>query len=96
VGIAFGYDEMNIPAKALADYIKATKSTLVIKSGFMGDRVLNAKEVEKLATLPSREVLISQVMAGMQSPLYGLVSVLAGPVRGLMGVLQARIEQMEG
>ena len=96
VGIAFGYAEMNVPAKVLAEYIKASKSTLAIKSGFMGDSVLTAKEVEQLATLPSREVLISQVMAGMQSPLVGLVSVLAGPVRGLMGVLQARIEQMEG
>ena len=62
----------------------------------MEDRVLSAKEVETLAKLPSREILISQVMAGIQSPITGLVNVLAGPIRGLMGVLQARIQQLEG
>jgi large subunit ribosomal protein L10 len=46
--------------------------------------------------LPTREVLISRVIAGMQSPITALVSVLAGPIRGVRGVLQARIQQLEG
>jgi len=80
----------------LTEYIRTTKSILGIKGGFLEDRVLTAKEVETLARLPSREVLIAQVMAAMQSPIYGLVNVLAGPLRGMMGVLQARIKQLEG
>ena len=96
VAVALGYGEIPAAAKVLDDYIRATKSILSIKAGFMEDRVLSAREVETLAKLPSREVLISQVMAGMQSPITGLVNVLAGPIRGLMGVLQARIQQLEG
>ena len=96
VAVAIGYGEIQAAAKTLNDYIRTTKSILSIKGGFLEDRVLSAGEVEMLAKLPSREVLISQVMAGMQSPITGLVNVLAGPVRGLMGVLQARIQQMEG
>ena len=96
VAVALGYDEIPAAAKALDDYIRTTKSILSIKGGFMEDRVLSASEVETLANLPSREVLISQVMAGIQSPITGLVNVLAGPIRGLMGVLQARIQQLEG
>ena len=96
VAVAIGYGEIQTTAKTLDDYIRTTKSILSIKGGFLEDRVLSAGDVETLAKLPSREVLISQVMAGMQSPITGMVTVLAGPIRGLMGVLQARIQQMEG
>ncbi len=96
VAIAFGYGEITEPARVLADYIRTSKSTLSIKGGFLGDRLLTSGDVETLATLPAREVLISRVMAGMQSPIVALVSVLASPIRGIMGVLQARIQQLEG
>ncbi len=96
VAVAFGYGEIPEPARVLTEYIRTTKSILSIKGGFFEDRVLGPREVESLAKLPSREVLISQVLAGMQSPIYGLVNVLAGPIRGIMGVLQARIQQLEG
>jgi large subunit ribosomal protein L10 len=96
VAIAFGYGEITEAAKVLTDYIRTTKSVLSIKGGFLEDGVISSKEVETLARLPSREVLIAQVMAGMQSPITGLVNVLVGPVRGVMGVLQARIKQLEG
>jgi large subunit ribosomal protein L10 len=96
LALAFGYGEATEAARVLTDYIRTTKSILSIKGGFLPDRVLSAAEVETLARLPSREVLLAQVMAGMQSPIYGLVNVLAGPVRGIMGVLQARIKQLEG
>jgi len=96
MAIAFDFSESPVVAKVLADYLRASKSTLGIKGGFLDNRVLTAKEVETLAKLPSKQVLISQVIAGIQSPLYGLVNVLAGPIRGIMGVLQARIKQLEG
>jgi large subunit ribosomal protein L10 len=96
VAIAIGYDEIPVVAKTLDDYIRTSKSILNIKGGFLEDRILTAKEVESLAKLPSREVLIAQVIAGIQSPITGFVNVLAGPIRGFMGVLQARIQQLEG
>jgi large subunit ribosomal protein L10 len=96
VAVAFGYDEVTEPARVLSEYIRTSKSVLSIKGGFLGDRLLAAGDVETLAKLPAREVLISQVMAGIQSPITGLVNVLAGPIRSMMGVLQARIQQLEG
>lgn len=96
VAVAFSYGEIPEAAKVLTEYIRNNKSILNIKGGFLEDRILTSKDVESLAKSPSREVLIAQVMAGVQSPIYGLVNVLAGPVRGFMGVLQARIQQLEG
>ena len=96
VAVAFGYGEISDPARVLADYIRTSKSTLSIKGGFLGDRLLASGDVETLSTLPSREVLISQVMAGIQSPIVALAGILVAPIRGVMGVLQARIQQLEG
>ena len=96
VAIAFGYGDVTEPAKILADYIRVSKASLSIKGGLLGDRVLTSGDVATLATLPSREILIARVLAGMQSPVVNLISCLAAPMRGVIGVLQARIKQLEG
>jgi len=96
VAIAFGYDEITEPAKVLTDYIQSSKASIDIKGGFLADRLLTLEDVQTLATLPSREVLLARVLAGMQSPIIALVSVLNSPVRGIIGVIQARIQQLGG
>ncbi len=96
VAIAFGYGDITEPAKVLADYIRDSKTDLDIKGGFLADRLLTAADVMTLSTLPSREILLARVLGGMQSPMVALVNCLITPVRGIMGVLQARIKQLEG
>lgn len=96
VAIAFGYGDIVSPAKILADYIRTQKTTLAIKGGFAGDRIFAPADIESLASLPSTEILLGKIVAGIQSPIYRLVNCLASPMRGLMGVLQARAQQLEG
>jgi len=96
VAIAFGYGDIGELARALADYIRTSKTSLSIKAGFLGDRLLTSEEVMTLSTLPSREVLLAKVMGGMQSPITALVNCLITPIQGVMGMLQARIKQLEG
>lgn len=96
VAIAFGYGDIIAPAKILADYIRSSKISLSFKGGFSGDEVFTPGDVEKLATLPSMEILMSKILAGMQSPIVRLVNCLANPMRGFIGVLQARVKQLEG
>jgi len=96
VAIAFGYGGMSDISKALTDYIRTSGTTVSIKSGFIADRVLTAEEIINIANLPPREVLLARVVGGMKSPINGLVNCLASPLRGLAGVLQARIQQLEG
>ena len=96
VAIAFGYGDMTKPAKVLTDYIRASRSTLSVKGGFLTTKLLTVGDVETLSKLPPTEVLLAQVLGAMQSPFVSLVNLLATPVRGVMGVLQARIKQLEG
>ena len=96
VAIVFGYGDIAEPARILTDYIRTAKAELSIKGGFLGDRLLTSENVETLATLPSEEVLLGRVLAGMQSPIVTLVGALISPLRGVMSVLQARRQQLEG
>ena len=94
-GIAFGYEDATEPARALTEFIRGSRSALRIKAGVMGERALSAAEVNTLASLPSREVLLGQLLGGMQSPITTLVQVLNGPVAGLVRVLQRHVEAAE-
>ncbi len=95
MGVAFGYGDPSQTMKVIADYLRVSKITLNIKAGFLSDRILSADELNILAKLPTKEVLLARVIGGMQSPIYGLVNVLAGPMRGLAQVLQGRMHQLE-
>jgi large subunit ribosomal protein L10 len=95
VAIAFGYDDIAGPAKVLTNFIRSSESTLSITGGFLGDRLLNQNDVKSLASIPSREVLLAQVLGGMQSPIVALVNCFVHPLREFSGIMQARIKQLE-
>ena len=96
VAIAFGYDDITTPAKIITSYVRESAVELSIKGGFMGDRFLTADEVMTLSTLPPREIMLARVAGGMISPVTALLNCLSAPLRGLSGILQARIQQLEG
>jgi large subunit ribosomal protein L10 len=95
VAIAFGYGEVTELARSLDEYIRTSKTSLSIKGGFLSDRLLTSEEVTVLSKLPSREILLGKVLGGMQAPTMALLACLTAPMRGMVGVLQARIQQME-
>ena len=93
--IAFGYGEPTDPAKALDDFIRETRSPLEIRGAVLDGRVLDSNQVQQLASLPSKDELVSQMLARMQSPISGLVNVLNGPIAGLARVLQGHIDNLQ-
>ncbi len=96
IAIAFGYGNITEPARTLADYIRTSKASLTIKGGFLGDRLLASEDVLTLSALPSREILLAKIVGGIQAPISTLLTHLTTPIRGIIGVLQARIQQLEG
>lgn len=94
VALAFGYQDPVAPAKVLADFIKEFK-ILEIKGGVVEGQVVDATGIKALADLPPREVLLGKVLSGLQAPLVGLVSVLGGPLRGLVYAVEAWRKERE-
>src|SRR5690349_4671560 len=58
-GVVFGFGDVVATAKALADFAKEHDQRPALKLGLMDRKVLDAKQVTRLATLPSREQLLS-------------------------------------
>lgn len=84
------------PARIISDFIKENKlKSLEVKAGLLEGKVIDADGVKALADLPSREVLLSKVLAGMQSPIVGFVNVLQGSLRKFVYALEAVRKQKE-
>lgn len=96
VAIVFSYGDQIQPVKALVDYIRSSRISLDIKGGFLKEQLISAREVIYLSEIPSREVLITKLLWGIQLPLVTLVNQLTVPIRGVINVLQARINKIEG
>ncbi|MDO4493206.1 MAG: 50S ribosomal protein L10 [Clostridia bacterium] len=72
---AFGYDDAVTPAKILKEFSKKAKKC-EIKGGVIEGALTNAEDVNAIAELPSREVLIARLLGSMMSPISGLAIVL--------------------
>ena len=93
-GIAFGDGEPTVPAKALSDYIRRSRSALKILGAEFEGQALNPQQITQLATLPSKDQLVSLLLARMKSPMSGLVNVLNGPLGGLARVLKQHADNL--
>jgi large subunit ribosomal protein L10 len=81
-------------AKALAKTAKDT-NVLTLRGGILEGKTLSGDEVDRLATLPSAEVLRSQLVGAIVAPLTQLLGLVSAPLRDLHGLIDARIEQLE-
>ncbi len=90
--IAFSENDLTAPAKILAKFAE-TNDKFSIKAGFIEGKVVGATEVDTLAKLPSKEVLVAKFLGGMNAPLTGFVNVLNGNLRGLVVALNAIAEK---
>jgi large subunit ribosomal protein L10 len=64
------------PAKVLSDFAK-TNDKLVLRAGSYSGKVLDKAGVQALASVPSKEVLLAQLLGLMQSPISRFARVLA-------------------
>jgi large subunit ribosomal protein L10 len=81
-------------AKALAATAKET-NVLTLRGGILEGKTLSGAEVDRLATLPSMDVLRAQLVGAVVAPLTQLLALVSAPLRDLHGLIQARIEQLE-
>ena len=77
-----GSDEAAL-AKATLDALRPYSKIVVIKGGAISGKTIDADGVTRLATLPPREVLLSQLAGGFASPLSTMAGLFAAPLRNL-------------
>jgi large subunit ribosomal protein L10 len=92
--IAYG-EEGAIPiSRVLVDWEKEEKS-IVLKGGFMEGEIIDVDGVRRLATIPDRPTLMSQIMAGIQGPVGGIARCVNGVMSGMVTALKQIAEQKE-
>ncbi len=78
------------PAQTLANFAK-THEALLLKGGISAEgKLLDEAEVKALATLPSKNELIAQVLATLSSPLDGVMNGLSGNLHALLDGIEAK------
>ena len=81
-------------AKAITEYIKKVKKT-TIKGGILEGKKVSGEDISNIASLPSREQLISKMLGSLNAPAQNLVYALTGVSRNLVYVLDAVGKQKE-
>jgi large subunit ribosomal protein L10 len=92
--VSFCHDEVPPVAKALKDAAKDIEA-LEIKGGLLGKSTISAAEVSAIADLPSREVLLAQVLGTINAPAGQIAGVVVSGVRQVLNVLQAYVDKLQ-
>lgn len=96
-GLALANTDPIAPVRIIIDFLKAhkDKGKPEIKGAVVEGQMLTAKEAEEMKNIPSREVLLAQVVGAIAAPLTGLVGGLQGVIRNFVYVVDAVKEKKE-
>ena len=86
--VAFSYEDEVSGAKVLCETADKTQK-LTVKFGLLNGNFVEGKEIEALAKLPSKEVLIAKLLGTLNAPISALARVLNAPMQGLAIALNA-------
>ena len=98
LAVLIGYDDPVLPTKILQDFIKGEKrdEKVRIMAGVLEGKLLKPAQLAAVASLPTKPVLLSMLLSTMQGPARGLVYVLSGLIRELVGVVAAIQDKRKG
>ena len=88
-GVVFGNGGVAEAARAVAEFAKEHDQKPVFKAGILGDAFLDPEKIAKIATLPPREALLSEVAGALSGPMSALASALEAKTRELAGLVEA-------
>lgn len=88
IAATFSFEDEVAAVSVLSKYVKENDN-LEMGSGILENRIIMPAMVKKLASLPSKEVMLAKLVGTLQAPISGMVGVLKGNLRNLVGVLNA-------
>lgn len=94
-GVAVTQGEATGPARVIKDFKKEFKELLALKIAFVDGSLFSAEQAEVLADLPSREVLLSQLLSVFKAPMTNLAGSLSGILTKFVRTLDAVKQKKE-
>jgi large subunit ribosomal protein L10 len=83
-------------AKILSDFAKEFEQKPAVKGGMFDGKAIDADQVKKLASMPSREQMLAELGAGLMSPLASFAGAMNGMLYMMVGALEALRADKEG
>lgn len=93
--IAFSEDEPILVVKLLNQFFQQNKNRFKLKKALIEGKVFSEDQLDRIANLPTKEELLSQLLGNMKSPITSLVFILKSPISGLVNVLDQIKKQKE-
>jgi large subunit ribosomal protein L10 len=94
-GLVVGKDPV-AAARVLTDFAKEFEDKPAMKGGMLQGKAIDNAQMKRMASLPSREQMLADLAAGMQSPMAAFLGALSGPLYMFAGALDALKTQREG
>jgi large subunit ribosomal protein L10 len=94
--IAFSYDDPVGAAKVLTRCAKEQQATFKLKAAVLSGKAITVADIQALADLPSREVLLAKLLGTMNAPMTNFVGTLAAVPGSFVRVLDAIRAQKQG
>jgi large subunit ribosomal protein L10 len=96
VSIAFCVEDIAPVVKAIEDFaVNLGEREFEITGSIVDNEVLNSERAKSLSSLPSKDTLFAQILAGIHAPGTQLSGIVANSIRQILNLLQAHIEQLE-
>jgi large subunit ribosomal protein L10 len=89
--VALARQDSMVPAKIIKDFQKENKDLLAVKIAYVDGTVFNAQDTMKLADIPSREVLLAQLLGCLQAPMANM----AGSLNALLIKFAATLDGLK-
>ncbi len=93
-GVVIGADPV-AAAKVLSDFARENEQKPEVKGGLLEGRPIDTAQVKQLASLPSREQMLAELGAGLQSPMAAFLGALNGVLYMFAGALESLRQQRE-
>jgi len=94
-GVVFGDDDVVAAARTVTEFAKDNGDLPVFKVGVLESSVLDPVQIERVASMPPRGELLSQVAGVLGGPMAGLAGALGGKFQGMAGLVDALREDRE-
>ncbi|HET6421577.1 MAG TPA: 50S ribosomal protein L10 [Geobacteraceae bacterium] len=93
--VALSYDDPVSAAKILSRFAKDNQNVFRLKAGILSGKPITVSDIQALADLPSREVLVAKMLGTMNAPITNFVGTLAAVPGSLVRVLNAVREKKQ-
>ena len=94
-GVVFGDDDVVAAARTVTDFAREHEDRPVFKVGVLETTILDAAQIDRVAGLPSRDELLSQVAGVLSAPMSALAGAMSGKLQEMAGLVDALREERE-